>query len=78
LGGVENVKREIVSLRRKWFQKQQKSKGATEEQKARAYKLCEDYPDWYKEKYQFKFFPEEKEIESILTFSFLRGKKRAI
>jgi SAM-dependent methyltransferase len=73
--GLHDIRQEVAAVEKKWLAKWQRSKGSTQEERVQGYDLCARYPDWYKEKYAFTFFPEEIDIQSRLTFSFLHGVK---
>jgi ubiquinone/menaquinone biosynthesis C-methylase UbiE len=72
-----NFEQIVAGVHKKWVGKWQKSKGATERQRRQIYQICKSYPDWYKEKYRFSFFPGELEVESTLTFSLIKFSKAA-
>lgn len=73
--GAVEIQQEVLGIRRRWLSRWQSSKQATDRQRETIYRVCENYPDWYKNRYEFTFYPEECEIESVLTFSLLRGRK---
>ena len=72
---IKKIKQMVVGVHKKWLTKWQLSKKTSEEEKIKGYRICENYPAWYKKSYKMKFFPEETEIESTLTFSFIKGEK---
>lgn len=72
---LRKINQEIFGVHKKWLARWQLSKGATAEQRLEILKVCENYPEWYKLKYDMKFFPEEVEVESTLSFSLLKGEK---
>jgi ubiquinone/menaquinone biosynthesis C-methylase UbiE len=72
---LRKIKQEVVGVHKKWLAKWQLSKKASSKQRLKIFKVCESYPEWYKKKYKIKLFPNEVEIESTLSFSFLKGQK---
>lgn len=73
--GTQNYEQTVARVHKKWLDRWQQSKGATDLQRRQIYQICEHYPDWYKEKYDFSFFPEQVEIQSTLTFSLIKFTK---
>lgn len=73
--GLKNVSQEVHGVYRKWLAKWQKSKNASDEERRKGYEICKKYPEWYRKKHKFKFYPDELEIRSLLSFSFLKGYK---
>lgn len=70
--GQHSVEQTVTKVHRKWLGGWQESKHASDRQRAEIYQICEQYPDWYKEKYEFRLFPDELEVESSMTFSLIR------
>lgn len=73
--GLNDIVHEVVVLHRKWFSRWCSSKQATDVQREAMYEKWENAPKWYLDKYQFTFFDTIREIESTLTFSFVKGIK---
>lgn len=67
----------IEKVHGKWLSSWQESKGATMKQREKIFQICEQYPMWYKKKYNFKFYPDELEVESSITFSLIKMFKAA-
>jgi ubiquinone/menaquinone biosynthesis C-methylase UbiE len=74
-GNLYNIEQKIVSLHRKWLTKWCQSKQATPAQKKKIYNTWKRTSEQYLSKYNFTFFNNEEEIESTLTFCFLKGIK---
>jgi hypothetical protein len=68
----KNIKQKVVGVHGKWFQKRIKSKQTDQNKIKKAYEICLSYPETYKKDYKFTFYPKENEIESTLTFSFIK------
>lgn len=75
--GQHSVEQIVAKVHRKWLGRWQESKHASDRQRAEIYQICEQYPHWYKEKYEFRLFPDELEVESSMTFSLIRLIKSA-
>ncbi len=73
--GLKNINQRVEGLHKKWLSGFCKSKQATPEQKRRIIEICQGLPESYRNKYQMEFHPSEEEIESTLTFSFIKGVK---
>ena len=72
---LKHIKQEVSGVHKKWLSKWCISKKASNAQKLKIYKLCEDIPSWYIQKYSMKLYPNELEVESTLSFSLLKGRK---
>lgn len=75
--GFSGIEQKVEGVHKKWVSGFCKSKQASPEQRREIIDVCKNLPDWYKQKYRMQFFPSEEEIEQTLTFSFIKGIKRA-
>lgn len=73
--GVKNITQKVEKLHKKWLSAWCRSKGASQKQKDQMIEVSKNLPKWYREKYEMIIYEDEKEIESTLTFSFLKGYK---
>lgn len=73
--GVKNITQKVEKLHKKWLSAWCRSKGASQKQKYQMIEISKNLPKWYREKYEMVIYEDEKEIESTLTFSFLKGYK---
>lgn len=73
--GVMDVEQAIAGIKRRFLSGWAASKGATDAQRMAIYNVCLKYPEDYKQRYQYEFFPDECEVSSLLTFSMLKGRK---
>lgn len=73
---MKNIEQHVGGLHKKWLAAWCDSKQAGEEQREKILHICEMLPGWYKKKYHLKMHKSEKEVESTLTFSFLKGHKQ--
>lgn len=65
----------MEGLHTKWVKSFCKSKNATEKQKQKVIEICENLPGWYKKQYHLTVYKKQREIESILTFTLIKGIK---
>ncbi|MFA5887632.1 MAG: class I SAM-dependent methyltransferase [Candidatus Nanoarchaeia archaeon] len=72
---VNNIDQHVEGLHKKWLNGWCKSKAATEAQREDVIKICKSLPEWYRNKYNMAVYDSPSEIESTLTFSFIKGYK---
>lgn len=72
---LSKIKQQVEGLHTKWVKQFCKSKNATEKQTLKVLELCENLPDWYKKHYHLTVYRKDKEVESTLTFTFIKGIK---
>lgn len=70
-----NISQQVEGLHKKWLNGWCKSKAATEAQREEVIEICKSLPEWYRNKYNMAVYDSPSEIESTLTFSFIKGYK---
>ncbi|MDZ4256455.1 MAG: hypothetical protein U1C71_02530, partial [archaeon] len=73
--GIIVTEQRVGKLHKKWLSGFCESKQASAKQKDEIISICMNLPEWYREKYKMTFHSDQNEIESTLTFCFIRGKK---
>lgn len=72
---LKEIKQQVEGLHTKWIKSFCKSKNATKKQKQKVIELCENLPSWYKKHYHLTVYKKQGEVESTLTFTFIKGIK---
>ncbi|MBU2638191.1 MAG: class I SAM-dependent methyltransferase [Nanoarchaeota archaeon] len=72
---VGHIEQRVEGLHKKWLNGWCKSKAASEEQRKQVIDICRSLPKGYRKKYNLAVYDPPSEIESTLTFSFIKGYK---